>query len=177
MQRRKTKTGNWRQHFHIGCIVISACCPAMANAGPQNGFGLYAGAIGASENGVSSKGLSIGVDAQFTINDNWSLNPFLMASAEHSSVSTTVSDELVGLQIRRWFGDWFVGGQVFAHDRLIVGNGTTQNSAYGVAPGVLAGVEYASGWGTEIQADTFENSTTAGVSRNAVRLHLTYRWH
>ena len=149
----------------------------MAFAEPQNGFGAYVGFIGASENSVTSKGISVGVDAQFTINDKWSLNPYLMTSLEHSSVSTTVSDELVGMQFRRWFGDWFVGGQVFAHDRLIVANGTTQNSNYGIAPGVLMGVEYSSGWGAEIQADAFENSVTSGVYRNAVRLNFTYRWY
>lgn len=177
MQWRKIMTGGWRQYLHTSCVLVVACCPAIAHAEPKNGFGVYGGVIGASENGVTSKGVSVGLDAQFTLDDNWSLNPYLMASAEHSSVSTTVSDELVGLQVRRWFGDWFIGGQVNAHDRLIIGNGTTQSSAYGVAPGVLLGFEYASGWGAEIQADMFENSTTAGTMRNALRLHLTYRWY
>ncbi len=177
MRLKKLITMRHSWQYFLGGSLFAVCCTPIAQAAPQNGFGVYAGMIGASENGVASKGLSLGADAQFTIDDNWSLNPYLMASLEHSSASTTVSDELVGLQVRRWVGDWFIGAQVFAHDRLIVGNGSTQSSAYGVAPGVLAGVEYASGWGAEIQADTFENSTTAGVSRNAVRLQLTYRWH
>ena len=177
MQLRTTIVDNWQQHLFASCIVFATCCPAIAYAVPQNGFGVYGGLIGATENGVTSNGLSIGVDAQFVINDSWSLNSFLMTSAENSSVSTTVSDELAGMQVRRWFGEWFVGGQIFAHDRLIVGNGTTQNSAYGAAPGALAGIEYASGWGGEIQVDAFENSMTPGVLRNAVRLHLTYRWY
>lgn len=178
MQLRKKMVDHWRQFLYTGCFALAVCCPAIAFATPQNGFGAYLGIIGASENSVTSNGTSVGVDAQFAINDNWSLNPYLMTSLEHSSVSTTVSDELVGMQVRRWFGDWFVGGQVFVHDRLIVANGTTQNSSYGAAPGVLAGVEYSNGWGVEIQADTFENSSlTPGVFRNAVRLHLTYRWY
>jgi len=177
MHLRKTMTTLWRQYLCNGCFVFAACCPVIAVAEPQNGFGAYVGYIGASENGVSSDGISIGVDAQFTINDSWSLNPYLMTSAEHSSAATTVSDELVGMQIRRWFGEWFAGVQLFAHDRLIVANGTAQNSAYGAAPGVLAGIEYPGGWGAEIQAETLENSATPGVLRNAVRLHLTYRWY
>lgn len=177
MYPRKTIASNWRQYLFNGCIVFAACCPVIVFADPQNGFGAYAGFVGASENGVNSNGISIGADAQFTINDKWSLNPYLMASAEHSSASTTVSDELVGMQLRRWFGDWFAGVQLFSHDRLTIANGTTQNSAYGAAPGVLAGIEYPSGWGAEIQADAFENTTIPGVSRNAVRLHLTYRWY
>ena len=177
MQLRKILPDKWRQHLFSAFIVFGACGPVISYAEPQNGFGAYVGLIGANENGVSSNGVSLGVDAQFTINDYWSLNPYLMTSDEHSSASTTVSDELVGMQIRRWFGNWFVGGQVFAHDRLIYANGTTQNSAYGAAPGVLAGVEYSSGWGAEIQADTYESSSISGVMRNAVRLHLTYRWY
>ena len=177
MQLQKTMASKAHQYFCISCMAIAVCSQATAYAAPQNGFGVYGGVIGANENSATSKGLSLGTDAQFVINDDWSLNPYLMASAERSSTSTTVFDELVGLQVRRWFGEWFIGGQAFVHDRLIHGNGNTQASAYGASPGLVAGVEYASGWGAEVQADSFESTNTTGVRRNAVRLQLTYRWH
>jgi len=174
---RKTIKDKRLQHLGIGCMVIVAYCPAITNAEPQNGFGFYGGVVGATENSVTSSGLSIGADAQFAFNNKWSLNPYIMTSMERSAISTTISDELLGLQLRRWFGDWFIGGHFFAHDRLNISNSTTQNSAYGLAFGVLAGVEYANGWGAEFQTDSFESGYYAGVFRNAVRLNLTYRWH
>jgi hypothetical protein len=175
--RKAMMMGKWRKHLCTGFIAASAICSGIAAAAPQNGIGTYVGLISATEGGSGSKGLSLGMDAQFTINDNWSLAPYLMVSDERDSASRTVADALVGLQVRRWFGDWFVGAHVFEHDRIVSGNGNVQSSAYGTAPGVLAGFEYASGWGAEVQTDSFESTNTSGIRRNAVRLHLTYRWH
>lgn len=167
----------WSRYGYMSCMLIVAYSPAITYAEPQNGFGVYAGVIGATEGNVINRGVSLGVDAQFVINDKWSLNPYLMASAERSSVSTTASDELIGLQLRRWLGEWFIGVQSIVHDRLAFAGGQVQNSAYGVSPGFVAGFEAANGWGTEIQTDLLESTNTPGVWRNAVRWHLTYRWY
>lgn len=166
-----------RPGWYAGFVAASAICCGVASAAPQNGIGAYAGLIGATENGTTSKGLSLGVGAQFVISNEWSLNPYLLVSAERAPDSKTVSDGLAGLHLRRWFGDWFVGAQVFVHDRIVSGSGNVQSSAYGLAAGALAGFEYASGWGAEVQTDSFESTNTTGVRRNAIRLHLTYRWH
>jgi hypothetical protein len=172
----------WQKHLCTGFIAASAIFSGIAAAAPQNGIGTYVGLISATEGGSRSKGLSLGMDAQFTINDNWSVVPYLMVSAERDSASRTVADGLAGLQARRWFGDWFVGGHVFDHDWIVFSNGKVQCSAYGsfgLAMGVLAGFEYASGWGAEVQTDSLESvcyNTTTDIRRNAVRLHLTYRW-
>lgn len=150
---------------------------ATVFATPQNGIGAYGGFISATEGSTGSSGLSLGMDAQFAVSENWSLNPYLMLSAERDSDSASRADGLAGLQLRRWFGEWFVGGHMFDHDRIVYSNGNTQYSAYGVAWGMLAGVEYANGWGAEVQTDTFESSNTSGILRNAIRLNLTYRWY
>lgn len=165
----------WQKYWLTCLIAVSPICVVTAEAAPQNGMGAYVGLIGASEGGVGSGGLSLGMDAQFVIDDKWSLNPYLMLSAEKNSNSKNVSDTLVGLPVRRWFDEWFVGVHVFEHDRLLIDSGRVTSSAYGLGTGVLAGVEYANGWGAEVQADMFE-FIGAGVFRNAVRLHLTYRW-
>lgn len=168
--------GNLRKLLCICFIAASTFCSGIAAAVPQNGIGAYVGLISAKEGGSESKGLSFGMDAQFVSNDYWSLNPYLMVSDERDSASRTLADGLAGLQIRRWFDDWFVGGQFFVHDRLVFGSGNVQRSTYGPAMGVVAGFEYANGWGAEVQSDSFE-SASPGIRRNAVRLHLTYRWH
>ncbi len=168
--------GNLRKLLCIGFIVTAAICPGIAAAVPQNGIGAYVGLISASEGGSESKGLSLGMDAQFVSNDYWSFNPYLMASDERDSASRTLADGLAGIQVRRWFDDWFVGGQFFVHDRLIFGSGNVQSSTYGPAVGAVAGFEFAGGWGAEVQSDSFE-PTSPGIRRNAVRLQMTYRWY
>jgi hypothetical protein len=161
-----------------GAITVALACGAnLAFAGPANGIGFYGGVIGASQAGVQSKGLSLGVDAQFMVNDNWSVNPYLMASAERDPDSTSLADGLAGVQLRRWFGDWFVGGHMFEHDLITFRDGRVSSSAYGLAFGPVAGFENAAGWGAAIQLDAFESTIEKGVRRNAVRLHLTHRWY
>jgi len=157
-------------------MAVLVICSGIAAADPQNGIGAYAGLIGATEGGSESKGLSLGMDAQFASEGKWSLNPYLMVSDERDAASRTLADGLAGLQIRRWFNDWFVGGQFFVHDSLIFSKSTVQSSTYGPGMGVVAGLEYTSGWGVEVQSESFEYASQ-GMPRNAVRLHLTYRWY
>lgn len=170
--------GNLRKLWYTGLLAVaaSAICSGIAAAGPQNGFGAYVGLIGATEGPASTKGLSLGMDAQFSSKDNWSLNPYLMVSAERDSASRSLADGLAGLQIRRWFDDWFAGVHGFVHDRLVFAHGSVQSSSYGPGLGVVAGFELADGWGTELQTNLFESTATSDT-RNALQLSLTYRWH
>jgi hypothetical protein len=163
-------------HINHGMVAALLIFSASAYAAPQNGIGAYAGIIAATEGGTGSSGLSLGMDAQFALSENLSLNPYLMLSAERDASSAGVADGLAGLQLRRWFGTWFAGGHMFEHDRVVYSNGSVQSSAYGIAGGLLAGVEYANGWGAEVQADLLESSNTSDNKRNAIRLNLTYRW-
>lgn len=162
--------------FCGGLVALSTLFSPFASSAPQNGMGVYLGVISASENTVASNGLSLGGDAQFALNNDWSLNPYLMLSAERDANSKTIADGLAGVSLRRWLGEWFVGGQVFEHDRLIIDNSAVQNSAYGLGGGIVAGIEYANGWGAAAQAD-FEPNYSTNTQRNALRVHLTYRWH
>jgi len=164
----------WQKHVFTCLIAASVLGSQLASADPQNGMGAYAGLIGATENSVGSNGLSLGLDAQFVINDRWSLNPYMLISAERDINSKNVSDGLVGLPVRRWLGEWFVGAHVFEHDRVFIDNGRATDSAYGLGAGVLAGVEYSNGWGAEVQTNS--EFIRPGIQRHALRLHLTYRW-
>ena len=149
--------------------------PLPVLAGPVSGFGIYLGPIGATEDSFETVGVGFGADAQFVINDSWSLNPFLMSSAERDTDSTitgTTADILVGLQLRYWSGNWFAGPQAFFHDKIIIDSGISE-SLYGPGLGVLAGYEAVSGWGVESQLDAGMAETEI---RYALRLNLTYRW-
>jgi len=158
----------------ICCIVASILAAQPLLAEPQNGIGAYVGLIGATENNVNSGGLSLGLDAQFAINNDWSLNPYMLISAEKNANSQNVSDGMVGLPVRHWLGEWFVGGHVFEHVRVLIDNGRAADSAYGLGAGVMAGFEYANGWGAEVQTDS--ELIRPGIQRHALRFHLTYRW-
>lgn len=162
------------QQTACAIVLLFGCTSVVAD--PQNGFGVYAGVISAKEGSLSSHGLSLGADAQFTFSEQWSLVPYLMVSRESSGTAWSVSDDLAGLQVRRWFGEVFLGVQGLVHARLLLSNGTVERSAYGPAGGLVGGVELASGWGFELQTDWLENTNTIGTRRNAVRAHLTYRW-
>lgn len=160
----------------IGLALLAGIAAAPAAAAPENGVGLLLGGVAAQEDTMDSAGLSLGLDAQFAVDDRWSLNPTLLASAEKASSQRKVSDGMVGLQVRRWFGTAYVGLHAFYHVRVIVRDGTVSNSAYGVAGGLVGGYEGASGWGGQVQFDALENSGVPSVYRNAVRVHATYRW-
>lgn len=158
-------------YFLVASIMLSRATLAE----PQNGLGAYVGMIGASESGVASGGLSLGLDAQFVINERWSFNPYMQVSAEKNANSKYVADGMVGLPVRRWLGEWFIGAHVFAYDRVLIDNGRAYDSAYGIGAGVQAGFEYSNGWGAEIQTNS--ELIRPGIQRHALRLHLTYRWH
>ncbi len=166
-----------RTYLYLCFIPATLFFSGGLAAAPQNGMGIYLGVIGASEDSVTSNGLSLGVDALFVIAPNWSLSPYLMISAERDTYSRTITDGLAGIALRRWQGDWFIGVHAFEHDRLIIDNGTVQNSAYGLSGGLTAGFEKPNGWGAQAQADLFESTYIRGTQRNALRVHLTYRWH
>ena len=157
-------------------LVVACATNGTSIAAPANGAAVGAGVIAAREGEMSSRGLSIGADAQFVFNERWSLNPTIMISAERESASRRISDGLAGVQLRRWVGDWFVGAHFFAHARAIIVDNTITRTNYGPAGGVVAGFEGTSGWGAALQIDAFENTNVQGTFRNAVRLHLTHRW-
>ena len=164
--------------FFINIILLSFLIFSFgAEASPQNGFGAYLGVIGAREKTVNSLGLNTAIDAQFTVNEKYSLNPYLMISAEKNSDKNRVSDLIIGIQGRKWYQEKFVGVHLLLHTRVIYNHGHTLATAYGPGlGGILAGIEYPSGWGSEGQFNLLEGGPK-GQIRNAVTINLTYRWY
>ena len=164
--------------FGPGLAALLALAPIL-QAGPANGFGLALGGVSANQGGRSSSGLSLDADAQFSLNSHWSLNPFLMVSLEKDSGSPrqNLSDNLGGIQVRRWFGQVYLGPQVFFHDRLLYSGGTVSSSQYGPGVGLEAGWEGSNGLTLGAQLDTLEGQfLNPGDRRSAVRAHVGYRW-
>jgi hypothetical protein len=159
--------------WFLACFMTGTLC-----AGPANGLGLTLGGVSGSQGGIKSSGLSLGGDAQFAANDLWTLNPFLMVSFETISGSTRkVSDNLGGIQFRRWFGPVYCGPQLFFHDRLFYGGGSVQSSQYGPGVGAVVGWEGAGGFSVGAQVDALEGQfLNSGDRRNAVRAYIGYRW-
>ena len=167
----------------LRCLALLLLLPLQALAGPVAGVAIEGGFVAAREGGLSSQGADLGADIQYLVNDDWTLNPWLAASAERArSASMTVSDFMAGIQLRRWWGDRFVGVHLSSHQRLLISGGTTQNTAYGLfAPGLVAGLERPGGWGALVQADLYESGGRtqdhpASASRVAIKFNLSYRW-
>jgi len=158
-------------------VLLAPVC--LLQAEPVNGFGVTVGGVSASQGGLNSAGGSLGVDTQFAVNASWSLNPYLMVSLEKATAtSQKVSDNLGGIQFRRWAGPVYFGPQIFFHDRLLINGGQVVSSQYGPGAGVVLGWEGARGWSMGAQLDALEAQFLNTVDRrNAVRVYLGYRWH
>lgn len=155
---------------------------AAAQATPDNGLGVYLGPVGSNDSSVygTSHGFAIGVDAQFVVNENWSLNPYLLISSETTDRSFDVDNGEGGLQARYWMGPWFVGGQFLFHDMLLKQGGTVGTSDYGPALGLAAGWEGANHWTVVLEANALEKGSTystSGNNRSDVLLLVGYRWY
>jgi len=163
----------------IRFLLLLAALPAL-RADPANGFGLTVGTVSASQGGVASTGGSLGADAQFCLKGGtWSINPYLMISMEkEKDGSEKRSDNLGGVQFRRWVGPVYFGPQLFFHDRLLLSGGNVTNSQYGPGAGVVLGYEARGGFTVGAQLDMLESQFLNTVDRrNAVRVYLGYRWH
>jgi hypothetical protein len=165
--------------FRMGLTlaVITALSGAL-RAEPSNGFGVTLGGVVARQGGNSSGGASLGGDAQFVLNPQWSINPYLMVSYERSkALKQNLSDNLGGIQARYWFDRIYVGPQVFFHDRLLYQGGRVSSSTYGPGIGAVLGWEGPSGCSVGAQLDALESQFGTGVAqRNALRVYLGYRW-
>ena len=167
----------------LGLILFSL--GAVTAHAADNGFAVYLGGVHSNDSDISGygtgKGLAVGVDAQFVVNDQWSFNPYLLISSETTGINNLdVINGEGGLQARYWVGSWFLGPQFLFHDTLLKQNGTVGQSLYGPAFGFTFGWEGASGWSVSLQANALENGTTQSVPKNNrsdVLLLVGYRWH
>jgi hypothetical protein len=155
---------------------------AAAQAAPDNGFGVYLGPVSSNDSSIygTGRGFGIGVDAQFMVNDSWSLNPYLLISSETTDRSFDVVNGEGGLQARYWMGPWFVGGQFLFHDMLLKQGGTVSTSDYSGAVGLAAGWESSSRWSVVLEMNALEKGSTyssSGNNRSDVLLLVGYHWY
>ena len=160
-----------------------------AIAEPQNGFGLDAGMArynmtpqsgGAT---YSSAGLSLGLDYQFALSRQFSLNPFLMTSGESSSVSNvTINHGIAGLELRYWTdSNLFFGAHLASYSEvqtLTVGALTLSASGSGTGVGLVAGWENPQGGFFAMgQVDGADINYSGNVTKmSGMRLSIGYRW-
>jgi hypothetical protein len=168
-----------------GCALLLAAATAVAAAepGPHNGFGLAAGLAAhrvpvnpaPEESTYTSAGASLAGDAQFVVNERWSLNPFLMLSLEHvhGRVDGTASNGAAGFEVRRWASGFYAGLHVGYYVELLNARGNTGTS-YGPGLGASFGHESGSGFTWGVQVDAMRGF--AAVIHGGLRLHVGWRW-
>ena len=175
--------------FALPCLGAALCLwGAQAQAAPDNGFGVYLGAVSSRDSSLygNSHGGLVAVDAQFILNDRWSFNPYLLLDSENSDLSyIDVENGEGGLQARYWIGNVFVAPQFLFHDTLlkqsIPGRGSTiSNSLYGPGIGAAAGWESDSHWSVMLAANVFRLAGSYGSSattRSEAMLLVGYHWY
>ena len=163
--------------------------PALSHADPQPGFGL-ALALAEHHADVSfnqapfqvynSHGAGLAGDAQFVINPNWSLDPYLEFAYEHShgDVQTALINASGGLMLRHWWQNVYVGPALEYGGEGLLQNQTVSRSSFGPGVGVGLGYESPRGLTLGLQVDAPQ---ALYFSRNQRRsgawLTLGYRWH
>lgn len=127
---------------------------------------------------LSTSGLSLGVDFQFPLSPQLSINPFYLSSSEtpDSSFWTWASHDVLGAQLRYWIGNLFVGGQTGIYSSYIESD-FGSISGDGLGFGAIVGHEWEGGGFASFQYDrasiAYENFT---ATLAAIRIHGGYRW-
>jgi hypothetical protein len=165
-------------------LLVLAAAPA-AWAEPRNGFGLEAGPVwhrvstpgGDGTLRYESAGLGLVGDAQFVVNERWSLVPLLALTAErtHGDLSATASNGMAAFQLRRWWGDWFVGGHLGYYVELLEQPGSS-GTRYGPGAGAALGAERPGGLSWSVQLDLPRKLQVRGETRIALRAQLGWRF-
>lgn len=154
-----------------------------AAAEPSPGFGLYVGPVASNYPAVygTSRGIALGVDAQFVYSTDWTLSPYLAVTDETSNSVWHVTEATGGLQARRWFNQWFLGGQFLFHSTLLTLSGQTRSGTIGPSLGLVAGWESQSHWSVVLQADALEGAGFGWFNgtgnRHDLRLLIGYHWY
>jgi hypothetical protein len=170
-------------------IAASLCLLALRShplAAPRSGFGLAGGPVAhrtevllidLSTQRYDSAGLTLLGDAQFVVNERWSLNPFLMLSLERASgdIRGTVSYGASGFQVRRWLEGLFVAGHLGYYVELLT-DPRHSRTVYGEGLGLALGGERGDGVGWIAQVD-LPRVLVHDESRIGLSLLLSLRWH
>ncbi|MGV8935382.1 MAG: hypothetical protein ACOH1I_12190 [Gallionellaceae bacterium] len=168
-------------------VLIASFFSNAAFAEAKNGFSLNAGTASHSRTcGVctanSTSGLSLGMDYQFALSSNFSINPFLMTSSETvpNISGMSAGHGILGVQGRFWIGDIFMGAHLGSYSEVFTTSNSTA-SANGTGAGLVVGWEKPDG-GLYVMGQ-FDSATvtpnTAGYADakfTALRLSVGYRW-
>jgi hypothetical protein len=171
----------------IVVLALLAVLPGQAaRAEPRNGFGLAGGLTAhrarytfadGSFVPYTSAGLSLGGDAQFAVDERWSLNPYLLLSLERNSgdLAGTIGNGAAGFEVRRWRGPLFLGLRAGYYVQLLSTTRAT-STAYGPGLGVSFGGESAEGltWGAALDVLRLGTFVATHVG---LRLHVGWRWY
>ena len=153
--------------------------------GPQNGIGLYGGAVWHSfflpgtprDFDFTSAGVSVAADAQFVWNEHLSINPALLFSLEdirEGNREGEVASYSSTLQVRFWRGNGYIGGHIGIYRETIrTARQTLQTGDAGF--GAAAGWERDDGLIFNLQYD-WERAVTSETIQ-ALRAHIGFRWH
>lgn len=172
----------------LNTAALFALLTGTAVAEPKNGFGLNAGLVSHSMKdtggSATSSGVSLGLDYQFALSDNWSISPFLMTSGETTNVSgITANHGILGAQLRYWAGDIFFGGHLGSYSEVFTataGSLSASISGSGGGAGLVAGWEKPDGglyvMGQLDSATIDYPSPVADTKFSAFRLSAGYRW-
>jgi hypothetical protein len=170
--------------LRVFASVLAACFYAgAAHAAPNNGFGVYLGALSSSDSSLygTSHGGFVAVDTQFMVDDHWSLNPYLLLGTETTDRSFDVETGEGGLQVRYWMGNSiFLGGQLLEHDTLLKLGSTVSSSLYGPGIGLAAGWESDSHWSVTLATNVYRLAGAYGSSattRSEAMLLIGYHWY
>lgn len=164
-----------------------------AFAEPKNGFGVNIGLADHSMKATftqgppgtasySSSGLSLGIDYQIALSHYFSLNPFLMTSGESASgdvvSGTSASHGILGLQLRYWIDDMFIGGHIARYSEVLSNSNYGNTSASGPGVGLVLGWEQHDGGLFFMgQLDSAKLAyDDADVKLTGFRLSVGYRW-
>ncbi len=175
-----------RNSLILGTALL-ALCAGTAQAAPKNGFSVNGGLVNSTMNTnlfgfYVSGGISLGLDYQIALSENFSLNPFLMTSGEGvSGLGNNVSANhgILGLQLRYWVGNAFFGAHIGHYSETLNYNniGISTNASGGGA-GLVAGWENPDG-GLYVmgQVDSATiNYSNANTTLGAFRFSVGYRW-
>ena len=164
----------------VGLLLV-ALWGSQAQAAPDNGFGVYLGAVSSSDSSLygNSHGGLVAVDTQFFVDEHWSFDPYLLLDSESSDHSYDVENGEGGLQARYWMGDGFIAPQFLFHDTLLKQGGTIGGSLYGPGIGLAAGWEGDSHWTVMLAANVYRLASGYGApatTRSEAMLLFGYRW-
>ncbi len=169
----------------LSTAILFALHTGTAVAEPKNGFSLNVGLASHNRDcggctGSSTSGLSLGLDYQFALSNNFSLSPFLMSSSESNKnlPGDTVGHGIFGGQLRYWAGDMFFGGHLGNYSEVIQSGGVTVLSGTGGGAGLVTGWEQPDG-GLYVMGQ-FDSATIkysgGNIPISAFRLSVGYRW-